>query len=282
MKPLAHYFSRLPKPLGMGLLPYFRYTNLVRNQEIGMLLEWLKEPRGLKILDAGCEEGVHTLFLAQREASLTGVDLSYGYIAIARELTERLGLRADHLVCDLAHVPLREGYFDWVICNSVLEHVDEDILALEEMRRVLKPQGALFLTVDCEDRLLIINFLDRLPRWCKKVLLKRDISSAPRVEDGLRVHMAKAYGVRRRYRGEELTGRLRGLGFEVLEEKYYLTRLGGMLFELLHCIRGIDISTGLGRLLFNVLSLSVAPLLIISGDISFTPGPGLELVAIKG
>ncbi len=282
MKPLAHYFSRLPKPLGVRLLPYFRYVNLMRNQEIRMLLEWLKEPQGLKILDAGCGEGIYTLFLAQREASLIGVDLSYKYLAIAQELTESLGLRADHLICDLAHIPLPEGCFDWVICNSVLEHVDEDVLALQEMRRVLKPQGALFLTVDCEDRLLIIDLLDQLPRWCKKVLLKRDISSAPRVEDGLRIHLAKEYGVRRRYRGEELAKRLRGLGFEILEERYYLTRLGGMLFELLHCIRGIDISTGFGRLLFNFLSLFIAPLLIISGDISSTPGPGLELMAIKG
>lgn len=282
MKPLAHYFSRLPKPLGVRLLPYFRYVNLMRNQEIRMLLEWLKEPQGLKILDAGCGEGIYTLFLAQREASLIGVDLSYKYLAIAQELTESLGLRADHLICDLAHIPLPEGCFDWVICNSVLEHVDEDVLALQEMRRVLKPQGALFLTVDCEDRLLIIDLLDQLPRWCKKVLLKRDISSAPRVEDGLRIHLAKEYGVRRRYRGEELAKRLRGLGFEILEERYYLTRLGGMLFELLHCIRGIDISTGFGRLLFNFLSLFIAPLLIISGDISSTPGPGLELVAIRG
>ncbi len=247
-----------------------------------MLLEWLREPRGLKILDAGCGEGIYTLFLAQREASLTGVDLSYEYVAIARELTKSLGLRADHLVCDLAHLPLPEGYFDWVICNSVLEHVDEDMLALKEMRRVLKPQGMLFLTVDCEDRLHTLGFLDRLPRWCRKALLKRDISSAPRVEHGLRIHLAKDYGVRRRYRGEELVERLRGLGFEGLERRYYLTRFGGMLFELLHSIRGINISTGFGRLLFNLLSLFVAPLLAISGDISSTPGPGLELVAVRG
>lgn len=282
MKPLAHYLSRLPKPLAMRLLPYCRYVNLMRNQEISMLLEWLKEPRGLKILDAGCGEGIYTLFLAQREASLTGVDLSYGYVAVARELTKSLGLRADHLVCDLAHLPLHQGYFDWVICNSVLEHVDEDLLALEEMRRVLKPQGVLFLTVDCEDRLLTVGFLDRLPQWCKKVLLKRDISTAPRVEDGLRIHLAKDYEVWRRYRGEELVACLRGLGFEILEERYYLTRLGGILFELLHCIRGIDISAGFSRLLFHLLSLFLAPLLVISGDISSSPGPGLELVAIKG
>lgn len=246
-----------------------------------MLLEWLKEPQGLKILDAGCGEEIYTLFLAQRAASLTGVDLSSEYIAIAQELTERLGLRADHLVCDLAHVPLPEGCFDWVICNSVLEHVDEDVLALQEMRRVLKPQGTLFLTVDCGDRLLIINFLDRLPRWCKKVLLKGDISAAPMVEDGLRMHLANDYGVRRRYRGQELADQLRELGFEIVEQRYYLTRLGGTLFELLHCLRGIDISTGLGRFLFNFFSLFMAPLLVISGDISSTPGPGLELVAVR-
>jgi SAM-dependent methyltransferase len=42
---------------------------------------------------------------------------------------------------DLLHMPYADGAFDVVMCNHVLEHVDDDRRALREMRRVLAPAG---------------------------------------------------------------------------------------------------------------------------------------------
>ena len=40
-------------------------------------------------------------------------------------------------------IPYRNGFFDLVICNQVLEHVDDLDGVLDEIHRVLKPGGAL-------------------------------------------------------------------------------------------------------------------------------------------
>jgi SAM-dependent methyltransferase len=42
---------------------------------------------------------------------------------------------------DLLDIPYAPGTFDFVIANHVLEHVSDDLKALSEVRRVLKPGG---------------------------------------------------------------------------------------------------------------------------------------------
>lgn len=62
--------------------------------------------------------------------------------------------RAD--VCDL---PFEDNRFDCIICNHVLEHVEDDLTALKEFHRVLKPGGMAVLQVPY-DRNLSTTFED--------------------------------------------------------------------------------------------------------------------------
>lgn len=48
---------------------------------------------------------------------------------------------------DIHDIPFEENTFDVIFCNHVLEHVESDIKALEEMQRVLKPGGWAILQV---------------------------------------------------------------------------------------------------------------------------------------
>lgn len=48
---------------------------------------------------------------------------------------------------DIHKIPFEEDTFDVIFCNHVLEHVEDDILAMKEMLRVLKPGGWAILQV---------------------------------------------------------------------------------------------------------------------------------------
>jgi SAM-dependent methyltransferase len=49
-------------------------------------------------------------------------------------------------VCDLTQIPAPDSHYDLVLCTQVLEHVPEPKPVLQELFRVLKPGGAIWLT----------------------------------------------------------------------------------------------------------------------------------------
>ncbi len=51
------------------------------------------------------------------------------------------------IVGDIHKMPFADNSLDAIICIAVLEHVENPILAVSEMRRVLKPGGYIFLYV---------------------------------------------------------------------------------------------------------------------------------------
>lgn len=48
---------------------------------------------------------------------------------------------------DIMNIPLPDESFDYIICNHVLEHVEDDMVALKEFNRVLKKGGTAILQV---------------------------------------------------------------------------------------------------------------------------------------
>ncbi|MCH1433976.1 MAG: methyltransferase domain-containing protein [Flavobacteriaceae bacterium] len=50
-------------------------------------------------------------------------------------------------ICDL---PFKDGTFDLILCNHVLEHIPDDLKAMEELYRVLKKGGKLIAQVPLE------------------------------------------------------------------------------------------------------------------------------------
>lgn len=92
---------------------------------------------GAKVLDAGAGECVYRpLFTRQR------------YVAVDRAVGDRAWDygRLD-AVADLEGVPLRDASFDLVLCTETLEHVARPARVLAELARVLRPGGALALSV---------------------------------------------------------------------------------------------------------------------------------------
>jgi SAM-dependent methyltransferase len=99
-------------------------------------------PPGARILDAGCGSGRNMVELADF-GQVTGLELSEASVERARErgvgdvvagsLTDRL--------------PFPDATFDLALALDVLEHLDDDLAALRELRRGVRPGGRLLITV---------------------------------------------------------------------------------------------------------------------------------------
>jgi SAM-dependent methyltransferase len=112
-----------------------------RRVVIERVIDDLRLPARARILDAGCGSGRNMIELA-RHGAVTGVELSQTSVRLARE-------RAAGEVVEgsVLQMPFAEGTFDLAASLDVIEHLEDDISALRELRRVVKPGGALLVTV---------------------------------------------------------------------------------------------------------------------------------------
>jgi SAM-dependent methyltransferase len=100
-----------------------------------------------RILDAGCGGGGMPLSLAEHARHVIGIDpidrFGAAGVAIAREksLANLAFARADGMA-----LPFRDGSFDLVLSHAVIEHVADAPRYLRECRRVLTPEGRLYLS----------------------------------------------------------------------------------------------------------------------------------------
>ena len=99
---------------------------------------------GRDVLDLGCAGGFMAEALAQRGATVTGIDPAADAIDAARAHARRGGLRIGYDVGVGEALPYADASFDAVVCVDVLEHVADLTKVLAEVARVLRP-GGLFL-----------------------------------------------------------------------------------------------------------------------------------------
>lgn len=94
-----------------------------------------------RILDVGCGTGANLLMLSNY-GDAEGVDVSEDALAFCRER----GLENVKLG-SAERLPYDDGTFDLVTALDVVEHLDDDLAGLREMRRVLRPGGRVLLFV---------------------------------------------------------------------------------------------------------------------------------------
>ncbi|HTD08840.1 MAG TPA: methyltransferase domain-containing protein [Solirubrobacteraceae bacterium] len=101
----------------------------------------LRPPANARILDAGCGSGRFMVDLAKR-GEVTGVELSDTSVALARQ--RDIG---EVVAGSVLEMPFADASFDLAVSLDVIEHLEDDIAALRELRRVVAPGGALLVTV---------------------------------------------------------------------------------------------------------------------------------------
>ncbi len=113
------------KPIGRGKLTF----------------DWIPD-KTERLLDIGCAWGGHTLYYLRKCNNVFAIDPNEESIEIAKKRHPDINFT----VSNAENLPFGGDYFDVVIMNDVIEHVDDEKKSLNEAHRVLKKDGFLIIT----------------------------------------------------------------------------------------------------------------------------------------
>jgi 2-polyprenyl-6-hydroxyphenyl methylase / 3-demethylubiquinone-9 3-methyltransferase len=108
-------------------------------------LDYIEERAGLsgrRVLDVGCGGGLLAEGMAQRGASVTGIDLAPGALEVARLHALETGTSVEYR--QIAAEAMTEtdcGAFDLVTCLEMLEHVPEPASIVRALAQLVRPGG---------------------------------------------------------------------------------------------------------------------------------------------
>lgn len=120
-------------------------TNL-RNRNAWIQMQLASIPEGKRILDAGAGElqwkpyCSHLNYVSQDLAQYDGTGDGKGL-----QCKNWNGMRVD-IVCDITDIPEKNESFDVILCSEVLDHLPDPVLAVHELKRLLKSGGTMLLT----------------------------------------------------------------------------------------------------------------------------------------
>lgn len=148
--------KRLPEIINSWEIQYRKGPTQDRHEPRAVAIDFirmLKESGVERVLDLGCGDGRHLHYLAAEGFETVGVDYAPTALHLARDWLGESGLEVQLIHADMSYIPLREAYFDAVLCIQVLNHglLSDIQRTVSEIARVLAPGGWLYLTVSVWD-----------------------------------------------------------------------------------------------------------------------------------
>jgi SAM-dependent methyltransferase len=104
-------------------------------------LEKIRPLAGARVLEVGAGSGRDSLLLAERGAIPVTLDYTLEALHIIQRLAEREGVAIDLVCADCMRMPFRDGTFDVVFHQGLMEHFRDPSPLLAENHRVLRPGG---------------------------------------------------------------------------------------------------------------------------------------------
>jgi len=134
--------SILHKILGVDFSRCFEYSHAIKETDPKV---------GMDILDIGATRvSFFPLFIGSKGAKVTVIDVDQNVHKIKKYAKNKVDAEnLNTLLCDATKMNFPDSFYDLVYCISTIEHIDYegDIMAMEEIGRVLKPGGKAIISV---------------------------------------------------------------------------------------------------------------------------------------
>ena len=117
---------------------------------------WKNKNPFMRLLEIGIGNGEHFKFVERFPSKeYYGIDLRLPDVNLLQDsINENMVDNFQFIQGDVQKMPFEDEYFDRVLCTCVLHHVDSPMLALEEIRRVVKKSGEISILLSTDPGLL--------------------------------------------------------------------------------------------------------------------------------
>lgn len=188
--------------------------------------------RGASVIEIGCAEGGNLCAMAEHGArELVGTDIATERLESADNIARTLGLTITYSSHDIINQePEGEwrGRFDVAFLRDVIEHLDDATIALRNIRQVLKPGGALYVTFPPYysafggHQHLLGNWVGKIPfMHLLPAPIFRSMVATSTIERN-KVEVERLHRIR--MTTNKLSRAARAAGFTIADEKLYFIR----------------------------------------------------------
>lgn len=135
----------MKKNIYKGMYEVKGKPNLQESPRIRIMIDMVNKLnlKNKNIMDIGCFDGTFLSLINNRNNDLYGLDASEYAIKEAKKKNIRV---KKFFFDDITKLPYKDNYFDLVIAGEIIEHIYDTDFFLKEIKRILKPNGYLFLS----------------------------------------------------------------------------------------------------------------------------------------
>lgn len=131
------------------VVPAVVYPNLdfLFQQMLSLTLNEVAASHGERILDVGCGRAIDGARLWEKGAQVVGLEPSHVMIARAKDHLSRSNVQVALAQGIGENLPFKPHSFDKVMCKGALDHFFSPSQTMEEIARVLKPEGEMIISI---------------------------------------------------------------------------------------------------------------------------------------